>query len=489
MTTATATREPTTRSEMLSEQDRVRLKIARRVNQLTNDGDELIQFMLDTVRGEYPDAKFHHRQIAAIELSAMGGHRPQDMPGAAYRIAPAVAPVADESEPRPKKPKLTMKEIANWHMGRAIRQQSNDCLDLISALHDFLDPPYVFPSANPDEFKYQKATQVKAHHQMSAAQEMLKRLGGSRTPDCAFKTSYLEEKMLHSKLSRDLREITGDGVELTSFLFYVIHNPKFNGWDEIITDPYTQTHRLWSIKHLIWRGADIPWEHITAEDIEEYYRQLDEKERQELERRRAERKAAAKLTPEQEAEVLAIFEETQRKLEDVQAKAAAKAEKKANKAAKRAHADKAATHDYNNPANRNGNNAADNGNNAANNKNGEIANSAANNNNANSAANGNSATAADTGANINAPDTPTTRGATAVANALARHPEVDLDTALENHHSTAGIPKEDLTHEQIYDAITAEANFQKRQAIIQSRLHPENSDASEDGEPPKSRSP
>ena len=78
--------------------------------------------------------------------------------------------------------------------------------------------------------------------------------------------------MLHSKLSRDLREITGDGVELTSFLFYVIHNPKFNGWDEIITDPYTQTHRLWSIKHLIWRGADIPWEHITAEDIEEYYR-------------------------------------------------------------------------------------------------------------------------------------------------------------------------------------------------------------------------
>ena len=80
--------------------------------------------------------------------------------------------------------------------------------------------------------------------------------------------------------------------------------------------------------------------------------------------------------------------------------------------------------------------------------------------------------------------------ATAIANALARHPEVDLNTALENHHATAGIPKQNLTHEQIYDAITAEANFQKRQAIIQSRLRAKNpSNAPDDSAPPKSRSP
>ena len=83
----------------------------------------------------------------------------------------------------------------------------------------------------------------------------------------------------------------------------------------------------------------------------------------------------------------------------------------------------------------------------------------------------------------------TDRGETAVANALSRHPQVDLDTALENHHSTAGIPKKNLTHEQIYDAITSEANFQKRQAIIQNRLRAKNPDAPEDDDPPKSRSP
>ncbi len=479
MTTAIATREPTTRSEMLSEQELVRLKIARRVNELTDDGDELIQFMLDTVRGEYPDAKFHHRQIAARDLAVMSGKLPEDTPGSSVRV------VREKDTPKPtKKPKLTMKEIANWHIGRAIRSQSNDCLDLIEELRKFLDPPYVFPSANPDESKYQKATQVKAHHQVAAAQEMIKRLAGSRTPDCAVKTSSLEEKMLHSRLSRELREITGDGVELVTFLREVIRNPKFNAWKEIITDPYTQTHRLWALKHLIWRGADIPWEHITAEDIEEYYRRLDEKERQEQERRRAERQAAAQLTPEQEAEILALFEQINRENEQRQAKNAAKTQKQAQKAANKADAAKADAHDYNSN-NADTGKSDGNANNAAKNKSADASNNASNG----SAAKDIGAAADNTDTPTSLPDTPTTRGETAVANALARHPEVDLDTALQNHHSTAGIPKEDLTHEQIYDAITAEANFQKRQAIIQRRLHPETPDAPEDNDPPKSRSP
>ena len=74
--------------------------------------------------------------------------------------------------------------------------------------------------------------------------------------------------------------------------------------------------------------------------------------------------------------------------------------------------------------------------------------------------------------------------------AIARHPEVDLDTALENHYSTAGIPKENLTHEQIYDAVIAEANFQKRQANFKHLPPPDDPDnGAEDNDPPKSRSP
>ena len=461
MTTATATREPITRSEMLSEQERVRHNLARLVNQITNNGATLVQFLHDTVQGEYPDAKHCHRQIAAIELSAMGGHRPQDMPGATYRIAPA-----DESEPRPQKPKVTLKQILNKPVGAYIREETNNCRTLISALSEILSPPRVFESANPAEPKYQKATRIRVNHQIAAAKEMVKRSLGNRSPYCQPRTSPAEERMLNSRLSREIREITDNGIGLARFLLEVVDNPKtFGPRRIIIEDPYTQTHRIWAIRDLIYRGSDIPWEHITPESIDACIRDLDAKERQEAERILALRQesANAELTPEQKAEVLAIFEEVQRKTDESAAKDAAIAQKKAKKAAKKAHAAKTAAHDYNNPANCKD---ADTGKNAD--------------------------TAANPHVPTSAPTPASDRGPTAVANALARHPQVDLDTALENHHATAGIPKENLTHEQIYDAIIAEANFQKRQAIIQRRLHPENPDAApapKDNDPPKSRSP
>ncbi len=450
MTTATATREPITRSDALSEQELVRQNLARFVNRLTNDGATIAQFLHDTVQGEYPDAKHHHRQIAAIELSAMGGHRPADMPGAAARVIP------EEDLPKPQKPKVTLKQIINKPIGSYIREETHDCRTLILKLNEILDPPHVFESANPAERKYQKATRIRPHHQIAAAKEMIKRGIGGRSPYCQSQTSPVEEKMLNSRLSREIREIADDGIGLARFLLEVVDNPKTYGPRRtIIEDPYTQTHRIWAIRDLIYRAVDIPWEHITPESIDACFRDLDAKERQETERRLSERRAAADLTPEQKAEILALFEQINRENEQRQAKNAAA---------------KDATLNGNNP--RTGNilntgNSADAG-----------------------ESSGNGANNGNIGDPTNAAPPASDRGPTAVANALARHPEVDLDTALENHHSTAGIPKQNLTHEQIYDAITAEANFQKRQAIIQRRLHPENPDAApEDNAPPKSRSP
>ena len=173
---------------------------------------------------------------------------------------------------------------------------------------------------------------------------------------------------------------------------------------------------------------------------------------------------------------MAMFEDLQRQSDEADAKAAADAAKKADeKAAKETSADQDAAENAKNAASNN--NIAD-----ASKNTDEDANKSDNTNADRNVSN-------DTDTNTVAPDTPATRGPTAVANALARHPQVDLDTALENHHATAGIPKQNLTHEQIYDAIIAEANFQKRQAIIQRRLHLENPDAPDDADSPKSRSP
>ncbi len=485
MTTATCNH--ITRSEMLSEQERVRHNLARFVNKITNDGETIAQKYQDFVNGEYPDAKPYLIYKANERLDMMAGNIPDHAPARVVR---------QESAPKPKKPKITTKEIVNWDMGRYIREATDNGRKLLQRLDDMTDPPHVFLSANPDELKYQKATQIKPHHEFAAAEELLKRGYGCQNPYAYYpRTSAREEMILQSQFAEDAREIA-DGIDLVTYMLHVIRNPKFNAWNEIITTPYTQTHRLRAIKHLLWRGIDIDWDHITHDDIQEYYRNLSEKERQDPDRLLAARKESVPLTPEQEARVLALLEETERKSEHADRKAAKKAIKKAKKAVKKADAAKRAAHNYNSVGN--GNNAADNGNATDTAKNtGNAKDTAAdtgkNDGNANNADTGISADANNTGDTAHAPthaNTPASdRGATAVANALARHPNVDLDTALENHHSTAGIPKQNLTHEQIYDAITAEANFQKRQAIIQRRLPQEDRDVPAEDTDPKSRSP
>ena len=501
MTTATC--EHITKEQIASEQDAVRLNVMRMVNQVTNNCATLVQKYQDFINGEYPDAKPYLIYSAMRDLSIMGGSLPEDTPGSPIHVIRA-PDSHEENAPKPKKPKITMKEIANWEMGRATREQTNNCLDLIEALQDMMNPRYVFTSANPNEFKYQKATQIKPHHEFRALQELSKRGHGSQNPYSYPATSAIEERKLQEWLSEKTREIDNEGINLVTHMLHIIRNPKFNAWGEIITTPYTQSQRLWCIKHLLWRGVDIPWDHITHADIEQYYRDLTAKDRQETERLLAKRQEPTPLTPDQESRVRALLDETHRQAENADRRAAQKAHKKAKKAAKKAAADKSAALNGNNARNdknaANGNsanndkNAADKGNTKnANSNAADTGKSAINGNNSDAANNKNDengkSDANDTTDTAHA-DTPTSDpGTTAVANALARHPQVDLDTALENHHSTAGIPKEDLTHEQIYDAIIAEANFQKRQAIIQSRLRPDTPDAPADGPDPKSRSP
>ena len=478
----TATHEPITRSEALSEQELVRLNVARRVNQLTNDGDELIQFMLDTVRGEFPDATFAHRRGAARDLAVMSGKLPQDTPGSAARV------VREEDMPKPTRPKTTLKQIINKPLGAYIREETHNCVDLIDEYYDIMFPKSVFESSEPDERKYQKATQVRANHRIAALKEMMRRSIGCRNPYYyAQKTSALEEKMLNSEFGRAGRAIMEKGMGFVRYMFDIIEVRKTGLRGNILTDVYTQTHRTWALKELLHMGMDIPWEHITPESIDACFRELDEKERRDAERVLAWQResAATELTPEQKAGVLAMFEESQRETDAADAKAAAKAKKAAKKAAKRAAAAKTAAHDYNTASN---GNSANNGRSANNN--------AASSDNAADADKDNSENTGDTAADATPPvdqdvDPATlTPAARAGAIAIARHPEVDLDTALENHHATAGIPKENLTHEQIYDAIIAEANFQKRQALIQSRMRAKDSNAPGDSDdPPKTRSP
>ena len=463
----TATRERIIKDDALSEEEAARHELALKVHRATHDGDALIHSLMEFVNRDIPDAKACHIHSATVELAVMGGYLPQDYPGAASRIHPAATAAANgEDNPRLKKPKVTLKQILNKPIGADIRQDTQDGGLLIDFLAQMVNPP-----PNPDLFSKEE---VLPTDRLTAAKELLRRGYGSPNPYYYYGTSTAEEKALNSKFA-DISRAGASGTELTRFLLEdVVRNPRRDRYNQHLRHTYTFSQRIWAAKYLLWRAFDIPWEHITPEAIDTYFRDKYAKECQEAERRAqdaAQRKEASKLTPEEKASVMAMFDDLQRQSDEADAKAAAKAKKKAKKAAKNANAAQ---------------DAASNNKNADNGKNADKDANKSDNNHSDDA----NKNAADTAAPTRA-DTPTSdRGATAVANALARHPEVDLDVALENHHATAGIPKQNLTHAQIYDAITAEANFQKRQAIIQRRLHPETPDApSEDNAPPKSRSP
>ncbi len=467
----TATRERIPEQRLASAERLARHELALKVHHATGNGDILVNCLVEFVNRDIPDARASHIHSAAVELAVMGGYLPEDYPGASSRAHRDATAAATEDNPKPKKPKVTLKQILNKPIGAYIREQTQDGGLLIDFLAQLVDPP-----PNPDIFSKEE---VLPTDRLNAAKELLLRGYGSRNPYYYYGTSNAEEKALNSKFA-DISRACADGTELTRYLLEeVVRNPRLDRYNQPLKHTYSFSQRIWAAKYLLWRAFDIPWEHITPEAIDTYFRAKYAKERLEDERRAqdaAARKEAAKLTPEQKANLMAMFDQLQRQSDEADAKAAADAAKKAKKAEKKA-AKKA------NAASDNTDASADKD--AANGKDADnkSADADANKSDNTDVANANSAT--DTRANTPASDP----GPTAVATALARHPQVALDTALENHHATAGIPKQNLTHEQIYDAITAEANFQKRQAIIQSRLRSKNPDAPEDGDPPKTRSP
>ena len=459
----TATRDRATKQELASAEELARHELALKVHRATGDGDLLINSLVDFVNGDIPGARACHIHSANVELAVMGGYLPQDYPGAASRIHPASA----DGERKPRKPKVTTKQLLNKPVGESIRDETDDGATLIDFLAQMVDPP-----PNPNIFSKEE---VLPSDRLAAAKELLRRGYGSRNPRSYYAYSSFEEQELNSIPARLCRERM-NGFELSAFLLEVVRNQRVDVRNRPIKKTYTFSERIWSAKYLLYMAFDIPWEHVTHEATNEYLRRLEEQERGDLLRRAKRYTGRNAITPEQEAEVLAMFAEMQRAEEEADAKAAAEAAAKKVAASNPDAAAKDTASDDSNGKDTDTDASASNNNDAS------AAKDADTDANASDSADADK----DTGADTNAPD----RGPTAVANALERHPEVDLDTALENHHATAGIPKENLPDDLIYDAVIAEANFQKRQAIIQSRMRAKDSDAPGDSDdPPNNRSP
>ena len=205
----TATRERIPEQRLASAERLVRHELAQKVHHATGNGDILVNCLVEFVNRDIPDARASHIHAAAVELAVMGGYLPEDYPGASSRAHRDATAAATEDNPKPKKPKVTLKQILNKPIGSYIRETTRDGGLLIDFLAQLVDPP-----PNPDQFSKEE---VLPTDRLNAAKELLRRGYGSRNPDYYHRTSAAEEKAISSKFA-DISRACADGTELTRYL-------------------------------------------------------------------------------------------------------------------------------------------------------------------------------------------------------------------------------------------------------------------------------
>jgi len=245
------------------------------IQRLTNDGEVVAQFLVDTLQGNTRDATVGHR-IKSAEWLAMFGRL---IPESAIPKYASVRP-RPKSEPKPakrdkidEKPKVTEKQILHFDIARLIKQETNDGETIIEFLIRVI--------SKIEETGENFTPAVR----MRAAKELLIRGFGSTIPGVRRILSGKTED-LDSYLSKIVREYTNYGADSIRFLVETMENKdpeaESRGAASFIklmrmrprTKPaegFTASHRVWAACELLRRAYDIKTDHITYEDIQAYW--------------------------------------------------------------------------------------------------------------------------------------------------------------------------------------------------------------------------
>ena len=248
------------------------------IQRLTNDGEVVAQFLVDTLQGNTRDATVSHR-IKSAEWLAMFGRL---IPESAIPKYASVRP-RPKSEPKPaktdkpdkldKKPKVTEKQILHFDIARLIKQETNDGETIIEFLIRVI--------SKIEETGENFTPAVR----MRAARELLIRGFGSTIPGVRRILSGKTED-LDSYLSKIVREYTNYGADSIRFLVETMENKdpeaESRGAASFIklmrmrprikpAEGFTASHRVWAACELLRRAYDIKTDHITYEDIQAYW--------------------------------------------------------------------------------------------------------------------------------------------------------------------------------------------------------------------------
>ena len=227
---------------------------------ITDNGKEIVEFFYATMHGQNPNAKFHHQMEAAKQLRELGltSVRPEPVEGPKPLGHPTGSPElkTDNSKLSTESRPVTDFDIINYEVAGLIREETGDGYFIA----DFL--------ARIMRGRDARGRPFSETDRMAAAKELMNR-GMGRFGDCRSRrisNSREDRELIHSGLSRYIRERTDHGLDTTRFLLDVA-----SGQDE----DFSMHQRAVATRELVRRGWDTNYDAITRDDIAAYYERQD----------------------------------------------------------------------------------------------------------------------------------------------------------------------------------------------------------------------
>ena len=227
---------------------------------ITNDGKEIADFFYATMRGATPNAKIHHQFQAAIQLRKLGlptddiSVRPEPVEGLVEGHIEDDQPTENSELITDNSQLITESDIINYEVAALIREETNDGYFIA----DFL--------ARVMRGTAGQGRPVSPADRMRAALELMNRGLGRFGDTRDRRISDSQDELIHSGLSRYIRERTDNGLHAARFLLDVA-----SGQDQ----SFSMHQRVVATRELVRRGWDTNYDAITPEDIAAYRERQD----------------------------------------------------------------------------------------------------------------------------------------------------------------------------------------------------------------------
>ena len=241
---------------------------------ITNDGKDIAEFFYATMQGKPPNAKFHHQMEAAKQLRKLGlpttpspsmGEEPDPSEGRGWdgsedhdtsirhscegRNPEGQGEGTSLSSPPSMSVPVTDLDILNYEVAALIREETNDGYFIA----DFL--------ARVMRGTAGQGRPVSDADRLRAGMELMNRGMGRFGDTRDRRISDSQEELIHSGLSRYIRERTDNGLRAARFLLDVASGQE---------QSFSMHQRVVATRELVRRGWDTNYDAITPEDIAAY---------------------------------------------------------------------------------------------------------------------------------------------------------------------------------------------------------------------------